>query len=170
MRSLGFGWVVFGAVWTVALGCGQSEGGSDADGGGSGAATGGVGASGASTAAGKAGASATAGTVSGGSSTGGTATGGGAGGGVSTAGGQAAQAGAGSDAGGSTSLVDCDPKKIFCKRLAPSCDPGEVPSVVANCYGDCVQVDRCACSATEQCPEPDKYTCWAQEHCGPFVE
>jgi hypothetical protein len=62
--------------------------------------------------------------------------------------------------------------KILCKRLAPTCAAGEVPSVndAGNCYGDCVKIDRCACSTAAQCPDQNQYTCWAKQHCGPFVQ
>jgi hypothetical protein len=164
MRSLGCGLVLLGTVAGHALGCGQSERDPAAAGGSAGVATAG-GSSSAGTPAGQAGADATAGIASGGSSVAGSASGG-----AATAGGQPSEAGAGNDAGGATSLVDCDPKKILCKRLAPPCDAGEVPSIDGSCYGECVKIDRCACSAAAQCPQPEQYTCWAQEHCGPFVE
>lgn len=79
------------------------------------------------------------------------------------------QAGAGSSGGGAGGLVDCDPKKIMCKRATPVCEAGEVPSVEGTCYGDCVKVDRCACNAADQCPQPEEYTCWAKQHCGYYV-
>jgi len=72
-------------------------------------------------------------------------------------------------AGTSTDLLECDPSKVLCKRTAPQCVFGEVPQVVDGCYGECVKVDRCACSTAAQCPQPDQYTCWSQTHCGPFV-
>ena len=173
MRSLAFGWTVVAAVLGLASGCGQSEGDSATPGGaGNGAMTAGSSSAGAS--ASNAGTSATAGTASGGSSSGGASHGGGTAGGASgaapTTGGQAgAQAGAGSNGGGAGGLVDCDPKKISCKRAAPVCGAGQVPSVDGSCYGDCVKVAQCACTAADQCPQPNEYTCWAKQHCGPFV-
>jgi hypothetical protein len=172
MRSLGFGLVLLAAVLGLAFGCGQSDGGSGSAGNGAGTAAGGS--SSAGTASGKAGTSAMAGTANSGSSSGGGSVGGGtvagAGGNATTGGQPEAQAGAGNDTGGAGGLVDCDPKKILCKRLAPTCDAGEVPSVEGSCYGDCVKVEQCGCSAAEQCPEPEQYTCWAKLHCGPFVQ
>jgi hypothetical protein len=101
-----------------------------------------------------------------GGATAGSATGG------SATGGSANHAGAESGGGGGTGagLVDCDPKKILCKIVAPECDGGEVPSVNGSCYGACVKIDRCACSDAAQCPNPNEYTCWAKTHCGPFVQ
>ncbi len=171
MRTLGFGLVLLGTVLGLTFGCGGSTGDSGSAGGSSsGAAT--AGSSSSAGAAGKAGASSTAGTPSGGSAAGGSGTGtGGVSGGVATSGGQPdAQAGAGNEAGSGSALVDCDPKNILCERVAPDCSAGEVPSVAGSCYGDCVKVERCACNAAEQCPQPDQYTCWAKQHCGPFVQ
>ena len=89
--------------------------------------------------------------------------------GSTSSGGQSVgSAGAGS-AGASSSLLDCDPGKVLCKRTAPECVFGEEPQVVAGCYGECVKVERCACSTAAQCPQPDQYTCWSKSHCGPFV-
>jgi len=146
------------AVLGLGFGCGESEGGSGSAGNGGSTAAGGS--SGAGTAAGKAGSTATAGAANGGSSSGN----------APTAGQPDAQAGAGNEAGSTGDLVDCDPKKILCKRLAPTCEAGQVPSVAGSCYGDCVKIERCACNAAEQCPAPDQYTCWAKQHCGPFVQ
>ncbi|HRC58328.1 MAG TPA: hypothetical protein PKU97_20530, partial [Kofleriaceae bacterium] len=66
-------------------------------------------------------------------------------------------------------LLDCDPGKIMCRRMAPACPQGQVPSVSGSCYGPCVAIERCACSAAAQCPQPDQHTCWREQHCGPFV-
>jgi hypothetical protein len=71
--------------------------------------------------------------------------------------------------GGAPTLVDCDVKKITCKRAAPACDTFHVPSVEGSCYGDCVKIDRCACSGPDQCPDSNQYTCWSKTHCGPYV-
>lgn len=169
MRLLAFAGTVLAALSGFAFGCGQSEGDS-ATPGGAGSVTA-AGSSSAGASAGKAGTSATAGTASAGSSSGGASHGGStAGGGASTTGGEPdAQAGTGSDGGSATGLVDCDPKKILCKRVAPVCDAGQVPRVEGSCYGDCVKVDTCACNAADQCPQPEEYTCWAKQHCGPYV-
>jgi hypothetical protein len=155
----------------LAFGCGESEGGK------------GSGAAGAQTTSGAsavtAGTSSQAGgTSSGGqSSSGGSSAGGHVGGSAagtsagSADGGEAAAGGANSaGAAGSSALVDCDPKKILCKRLAPECAANEVPSVAGSCYGDCVKIDRCGCTDAAQCPDPNQYTCWAKNHCGPFVQ
>jgi hypothetical protein len=166
MRTLGFGLVLLGTVVGLSFGCGESERGAGAAGG-AGAATGGA----SSGSAGKAGASATAGTASGGSMAGGNGDEGGVSGSLATTGGQAdTPAGAGNAAGAGSALIGCDPKQILCKRLAPECTAGEVPSVEGSCYGDCVKVERCGCTAATDCPQPEQYTCWAKQHCGPFVE
>jgi hypothetical protein len=103
--------------------------------------------------------------MSAGGSASGSATGG------SASGASANHAGAETGGGGTgTGLVDCDPKKILCRIVAPQCDGGEVPSVNGSCYGACVKIDRCACSDAAQCPNPNEYTCWAKTHCGPFVQ
>jgi hypothetical protein len=72
-------------------------------------------------------------------------------------------------AGTSPVLHECDPSKVLCKRIAPQCVFGEAPQVVNGCYGECIKIDRCACSTAAQCPQPDQYTCWSKSHCGPFV-
>ena len=148
----------------LALGCGKSEadsgnlapGGEPLGGSGGGFAMAGAGSAGSQTAGSEGGgtlAGAAGRTTSGGSATGGEPTG--------ETGGMAS--------GGAAARVDCDPTKIRCKRRAPTCTAGEVPSVDGTCYGVCVRIEQCACSNAEQCPEPNQYTCWAQEHCGPFV-
>jgi hypothetical protein len=143
MRLLAFGLVSFGTLLGVGFGCGES----DSDGGG-GAAAG----------------SATAGSSPSSAGTSGTAAG-------AASGGQPdGRGGADNEGGTATGLVDCDPKKIVCKRLAPVCEIGEVPRVEGSCYGECVKIDQCACGSAEQCPQPDEYTCWAKQHCGPFVQ
>jgi hypothetical protein len=170
MRALAFGLVSLGTLVCVAFGCGES----DSDGGAgaaAGSATAGSSSSGAG-APGTAGGSATGGSSTGssGSAAGGSAAGSVGEGGSASGGQPDAQAGAGSEGGSASGLVDCDPKKIVCKRLAPVCEAGEVPSVAGSCYGDCVKIDQCACSSADQCPQPNEYTCWAKQHCGPFVE
>lgn len=84
-------------------------------------------------------------------------------------GGSGATGGASSGEGGKAGLVDCDARKITCKRAAPACDTFNVPSVEGSCYGDCVKIDRCACSDADQCPDSNQYTCWSKTHCGPYV-
>jgi hypothetical protein len=71
--------------------------------------------------------------------------------------------------GGAAPLVDCDARKVLCKRVAPECATFEVPSVEGACYGECVKIERCACVAAEECPDSNQFTCWAKTHCGPFV-
>jgi len=173
MRSLALGLIVAALIGSLAFGCGQSEGETPGNGGEAGQSTSGGSNAAGGTAAGKAGAS-SAGTATSGGSSGGQAAGGA--GGIASGGVPAGDAGAfvsgGADTGsaGGGALVDCDQKKILCKRLAPQCAEGEVPSVAGSCYGDCVKIDRCACSDASACPEPDKYTCWSKTHCGPFVQ
>ena len=66
--------------------------------------------------------------------------------------------------------VSCDPRRILCKRVAPICAEGEVPSVSGSCYGPCVKVETCPCAGPEECPESDKYTCHMNtRRCGPYV-
>ena len=176
MRAFAFGLVSFGSLVCVAFGCGESDGDGGA-GAAAGSATAGSSPSGAGTSS-TAGGSAKAGSASGGSASSGasgSAAGGSAAGGVdvggSASGGQPdAQAGASNEGGSTAALVDCDPQKIMCKRLAPVCEAGEVPSVAGSCYGDCVKIDQCACRSADQCPQPNEYTCWGKRHCGPFVE
>lgn len=169
MRSLGFGLVLLGSLFGLAFGCGESESDSGADGV-AGTTVGGSSSAGNVAVAGKAGASATPGSANGGGNpNGGMTTGGSASGGTSHGGQTGAQAGADNAAGGADGLVDCDVRKVLCKRRPPECEQGSVPSVDVNCYGDCVKIDQCACSAAEQCPDPNQYTCWAKQHCGPFV-
>jgi hypothetical protein len=175
MRALAFGLVSFGSLVGVAFGCGESDGDGGA-GAAAGSATAGSSPSGAGTSS-TAGGGAKAGSASGGSASAGasgSAAGGSAAGvdvGGSASGGQPdAQAGASNEGGSTAVLVDCDPQKIMCKRLAPVCETGEVPSVAGSCYGDCVKIDQCACSSADQCPQPNEYTCWGKRHCGPFVE
>ena len=56
------------------------------------------------------------------------------------------------DADGGAAGVDCDSRKVLCKRVAPRCPAGEVPSVVDACYGLCVSVRACACRRDSDCP------------------
>ena len=70
------------------------------------------------------------------------------------------------DAGG----VSCDERRILCKRVAPTCPQGEVPSVDGSCYGVCVPIDACTCNTAADCPQMTQYTCHlSAQHCGPFV-
>lgn len=66
-------------------------------------------------------------------------------------------------------LADCDTSKVRCRRMPPQCAEGQVATVSGSCFGECVAVERCACSASVACPQSDKYTCWQGTHCGPYV-
>jgi hypothetical protein len=69
-----------------------------------------------------------------------------------------------------SAAVSCDPAKILCRRAAPQCPEGQVPSVSGSCYGPCVPVESCACTEEPQCPNHDSYTCHKSAgHCGPYV-
>ena len=83
------------------------------------------------------------GSVSGGS---GGSVSGGSGGSVSGGSGGSVSGGSGgSGAGGSggTGGVNCDPSGVTCKAMTPSCPPGQVASVVGNCWGTCVPILEC---------------------------
>ena len=149
MRSSAVAFLVSSCLPCLALACGKSS-----DTAGSAGSAGRLGAD--SNVAGSA-----AGALNGGASSGDASSGGA---GSTSAGGQTAVAGS-----TSAGLLECDPSKVLCKRTAPQCVFGEVPQVVASCYGECVKVDRCACSTAAQCPQPEQYTCWSMSHCGPFV-
>jgi len=45
------------------------------------------------------------------------------------------------DAGGEG--YDCDVSQVLCRRAAPECAEGEVPTVLGRCYGPCVPADQC---------------------------
>jgi len=164
MRAPAIGFLVGGGLLCLAVACGKS-----AEAAGSAGGAGQLG--GDSNLAGSA-----AGALSGGASSavaGSTSVGGQSAGSGTSAGSAGASAGsagtsAGS-AGASAGLLQCDPNQVLCKRTAPQCVFGEVPQVVDSCYGECVKVDRCACSTAAECPQPEQYTCWARSHCGPFV-
>lgn len=69
-----------------------------------------------------------------------------------------------------TAAVSCDPVKILCRRAAPECPEGQVPSVSGSCYGPCVHIEMCACSREDECPNRDSYSCHKSAgHCGPYV-
>jgi hypothetical protein len=73
-------------------------------------------------------------------------------------------------ADGGSAASDCDPRKILCKRVPPSCPDGQVPSVEGSCYGACVPIESCACSAPAACPSSNTYTChMSAQRCGPYV-
>lgn len=179
MRLLGFGLGSLVVVFGLALGCSESEGNKNGSGAaGEAAMAGKTAASGAATAGG----SSEAGKDAGGHASGGTggqATGGAkptAGeshGGAAPVAGTASDGGDASGGGGEPSmsgdLVSCDARKVVCRVASPQCAEGEVASIAGNCWGKCVKIAECACSGADECPLPDKYTCWMKSHCGPFV-
>jgi hypothetical protein len=66
--------------------------------------------------------------------------------------------------------VSCDQRKVQCRRAEPECPEGQVPSVVGNCYGECVPIESCTCSENAECYDEGKYACWRfKGHCGPYV-
>jgi hypothetical protein len=66
--------------------------------------------------------------------------------------------------------VSCDPRKVLCRRAAPTCPQGQLPSVDGSCYGPCVPADSCVCGSAAECPDPDHYIChMSQMRCGPYV-
>lgn len=66
--------------------------------------------------------------------------------------------------------ASCDPKQLRCRRAAPVCPEGDVPSISGTCYGPCVPLEQCACRQADDCPNPDSYTCHLYaRHCGPYV-
>jgi hypothetical protein len=77
--------------------------------------------------------------------------------------------GSGRQGTGGTDLVVCDLRKIACRVVQPSCPENQVPSVDGSCFGPCVPIESCACSAAQECPSSDRYTCWQRTHCGPYV-
>lgn len=138
----------------------QSSSGTGNLGGDSGAAAGGSGT--------VAGSNSVAGSNDGGSvSSSGSSTGGASGGGAT--GGAGASAGGDTGDGGEPSLVDCDERKVTCKVAKPTCGTFQVPSVEGSCYGECVKIERCACSEAAECPDSGQFTCWKKTHCGPYV-
>ncbi|HEX2736230.1 MAG TPA: hypothetical protein VHM70_31730 [Polyangiaceae bacterium] len=58
-----------------------------------------------------------------------------------------------------SAVTECDPHRVTCKRLQPTCSDGQVPRVVNSCWGECVAIDECVCSKPEQCPNDGLYTC-----------
>jgi hypothetical protein len=55
--------------------------------------------------------------------------------------------------------LDCDAQAVTCKRAAPSCPPGQVPSVLPGespCFGECVDARQCAfVPSCAGCPTQD---------------
>ena len=88
---------------------------------------------------------------------------------ASTGGSDASSGGASAVGGTSEQLVDCDVRKVMCRAAQPSCPENQVPSVNGSCFGPCVPIESCGCSAAQDCPFNDRYTCWQRTHCGPYV-
>jgi hypothetical protein len=162
----------------AAVSCGESDGGGDG-GNAAGRASGGeqpgtggepIAGTGGSATAGAA--TGSAGSASGGNGAGGNGAGGAGSAGSPASGGDSSDAGEPSSGGGGNSdgFVDCDTRKVMCKIAVPECPLNEAPSVVGTCYGPCVRIDHCACETAAECPNPNEYTCWMQQHCGPFVK
>jgi hypothetical protein len=85
-------------------------------------------------------------------------------------GGFSQDAGGSGDSGAASGKISCDPQKILCRVVEPSCPPNQVPSVQGSCYGPCVAIDQCSCGDAPECPQPDTYTCHrSARHCGPYV-
>jgi hypothetical protein len=59
--------------------------------------------------------------------------------------------------------VSCDARSVVCLVLPPTCAPGEVPSVEGRCWGRCVPLSACTCSADVECPVG---VCDPGGHCG----
>lgn len=71
---------------------------------------------------------------------------------------------------GTGGAIDCDPRKIVCKRAAPTCGQFEVPSVDGACFGPCVGIEKCPCTGPDQCPDSNQYTChMSAKHCTPYL-
>jgi hypothetical protein len=46
----------------------------------------------------------------------------------------------------------CDPDLVVCASPRPRCLLGQVPSVVAGCWGPCVPIEECTCTTVDDCP------------------
>jgi hypothetical protein len=161
------------ATFGLVAGCGETDDGAAQgnDAGSAGQAVGGAGGAANAGKSGGASAGSSAGTTLGGvsgSGSGGSSASAGTAAGASAAAGAPVEAGAPSG-GASGPLHDCDPRKVTCKIAVPDCPDLQVPSVEGTCWGDCVGIAECACSEAEDCPDNDQYTCWSQQHCGPYV-
>lgn len=65
---------------------------------------------------------------------------------------------------------DCDPRKLRCRRAAPHCAEGQVPSVAGSCFGECVPIEACRCTGPQECPLHEQYTCLlSARHCTPYL-
>ena len=66
--------------------------------------------------------------------------------------------------------VSCDARDVTCGDAAPTCEDGMAASVKGDCWGPCVPIDWCLCSAPEFCPDANMYTChMSAGRCGPYV-
>jgi hypothetical protein len=65
----------------------------------------------------------------------------------------------------------CDPDLVRCDRLPPRCIGGQVPSVVAGCWGPCVPIEACTCTTFADCPDIRgvSETCYRRGVCGPLL-
>jgi hypothetical protein len=160
---------VLAAIFGFVGGCGETDDGAvpGNDAGSAGQSVSGAGgvASAGKSGAGSAGSSA--GTESAGAS--GRASGGAGTGTIPGGGSPGAPADAGASGAGGSPRFDCDAKKVTCKIAVPACPDFEVPAVDGTCWGECVEIARCACSEASDCPDTNQYTCWSKRHCGPYV-
>jgi hypothetical protein len=53
----------------------------------------------------------------------------------------------------------CDANRVRCTDAAPACPAGQVPAVIAGCWGPCVPITSCRCDQNWQCPQRDVYRC-----------
>lgn len=66
--------------------------------------------------------------------------------------------------------MSCNTSGVLCRRAPPVCPRFQVPSVKGNCWGECVPIEQCSCSAENDCPQRDEFVCWKSKgHCGPYV-
>jgi hypothetical protein len=158
----------------TALGCGESDDDGDDGNGGNAGSSAGQSVSGGGASAGKGGVSVggsgagvphggATGNAGAGSNTGGNSAG------TAAGGGEPGEAGAPAG-GGATGLSECNPTEVTCKAFPPECPTNQVPSVDGTCWGECVKIEQCACTMADDCPNPNEYTCWMQQHCGPYVK
>jgi hypothetical protein len=64
----------------------------------------------------------------------------------------------------------CDVYRVRCGDPEPSCPDGQVPAVVAGCWGPCVPIAMCRCDVNWRCPRTDIYRCsyYPEFRCGPI--
>jgi hypothetical protein len=64
----------------------------------------------------------------------------------------------------------CNVDRVRCNAAEPSCPAGQVPSVVAGCWGSCVPIAMCRCDVNWRCPRTDIYRCsyYPEFRCGPI--